>query len=193
MVIVPVLSVGLWISKFELVWSDQNNNLKSWLFTYSASGIFQVINYLTVIREIIRTLTEESEGHVAVHQEITETEKILNIYDEDNVLVVEDVCDSVTIFKGRSDIRKSINKFYKWKRKEFKTKNSPYISDAGLKQCVDLMMDSSEEGVLRFDFMSKKYSMQQQHGFKNTKVLKSIDDSTGVVIGMSRFSVIVAF
>ena len=73
MVIVPVLSVGLWISKFELVWSDQNNNLKSWLFTYSASGIFQVINYLTVIREIIGTLTEESDGQVAVHQDITET------------------------------------------------------------------------------------------------------------------------
>ena len=54
-------------------------------------------------------------------------------------------------------------------------------------------MDSSEEGAHRFDFMSKKYSMQQQLGFKNTKVLKSIDDSTGVVIGMSRFSVIVAF
>ena len=106
---------------------------------------------------------------------------------------MEDICDSVTIFKGKSDIRKSINKFYKWRRKEFRTKNSPLISEAGLKQCVDLMLKSDEEGAVRFDFMSKKYTIQKQFGFKNTKVFKSIDDSTGVVIGMSRFSVIVAF
>ena len=55
------------------------------------------------------------------------------------------------------------------------------------------MLDASDEGTLRFDFMSKKYSMQKQFGFENTKVFKSIDDSTGIVIGMSRFSVIVAF
>ena len=82
--VVPVLSVGLWISKFKLVWSDHNNNLKSWLFTYSASGIFQVINHLTVIQQIIGTLIDDSDGQAAVHQDIPETEKILNIYDRDN-------------------------------------------------------------------------------------------------------------
>ena len=136
-IIVPVLSVGLWASKFQLVWSDQNNNLKSWLFTYSASGIFQIINYLTVIHDIIKTLTDESEDQAAVHKEIPEIDKILNIYNGDNELIVEDVCDSVTLFKGKSDIRKSIDKFYKWKRKEFRSNNSPLISEEGLKQCVD--------------------------------------------------------
>ena len=38
--VVPVLSVALWVLKFELVWSDYENNLKAWLFVYSASGIF---------------------------------------------------------------------------------------------------------------------------------------------------------
>ena len=111
-----------------------------------------------------------------MHQDIPETEKVLNIYNRDNKLVVEDVCDSVTIFKGKSDIRKSLDKFYKWKRQEFKTKNSPLISEAALKQCVNLMIDSIGCESFRFDFMSKKYSLQQQFEFQNTKVFKSMDD-----------------
>ena len=96
-----------------------------------------------------------------MHKEIPEIDKILNIYNGDNELIVEDVCDSVTLFKGKSDIRKSIDKFYKWKRKEFRSNNSPLISEEGLKQCVDLMLYPSEEieGTIRFDFMSKKYSI----------------------------------
>ena len=58
--VVPVLSVALWGLKFELVWSDLENNLKAWLFVYSASGIFQLINYFKVVRLLMLTLLDDN-------------------------------------------------------------------------------------------------------------------------------------
>ena len=52
MIIVPLLAVGLWATKYELCWSDENNHLKPWLFTYACSEIFQLIHYYAFVREI---------------------------------------------------------------------------------------------------------------------------------------------
>ena len=52
MIIVPLLAVGLWATKYELCWSDENNHLKPWLFTYASSGIFQIIHYYAFVSEI---------------------------------------------------------------------------------------------------------------------------------------------
>ena len=59
MLVVPILSVAHWVLEFETVWSDQDNHLKPWLFIYSASGIFQVMNFLLVVRRLMLPLLEE--------------------------------------------------------------------------------------------------------------------------------------
>ena len=52
-IIVPILAVGLWVTKYQLVWQDEDNHLKPWLFVYAASGIFQIIHYIFYVREIL--------------------------------------------------------------------------------------------------------------------------------------------
>ena len=62
MIIVPILSLGLWFLKFKLVFSDETNHLRPWMLVYSLSGILQVIYFKLVLWELIQMIKEGLNG-----------------------------------------------------------------------------------------------------------------------------------
>ena len=72
MIAVPLLNCVLWASKFELVWSDENNHLKPWMFVYFTSGICQIIHYVAELHDCIKDLNYGSKDHLVQQVELTE-------------------------------------------------------------------------------------------------------------------------
>ena len=81
---------------------------------------------------------------------LADTDKISPANEEDDVLgkiksihyedggSVDDVCDTVTILKGSSDIKKNIAKLSKWKNKPLATPSAPSLSHQDIENCVKL-------------------------------------------------------
>ena len=62
--------------------------MKPWLFVYSASGIFQVMNYWLVVRKLmLALLADDDELEPDVHFVKDEKiQRVLNIYDKDRLI-----------------------------------------------------------------------------------------------------------